>query len=53
MIMYKLQFNKNLNESHKNIDCHQFLINDIEPVGNRILEFATKKKLDLMVNSDH
>lgn len=44
---------KSENESYKNIDRRQFLINDNEPVESRILEFSTKENLDLLTKSDH
>ncbi|KAE9529589.1 hypothetical protein AGLY_011685 [Aphis glycines] len=42
-----------LNNFSQTIDGRQFLINDIEPVENRILVFATEKNLDLLAKSDH
>jgi len=41
------------NNYSQTIDGRQFLINDIEPVENRILVFATEKNLDLLAKSDH
>lgn len=41
------------NNYSQTIDGRQFLLNDIQPVENRILVFATEKKLDLLAKSDH
>ncbi|KAF0772721.1 Uncharacterized protein FWK35_00014902 [Aphis craccivora] len=41
------------NNYSQTIDGRHFLINDIEPVENQILVFATEKNLDLLTKSDH